>query len=207
MSKIIAKEYGWTSDSKDKSHNYLLPTSVDLLKKFNVKSLIDIGTGNGSTIPVWLSNGFKVAAMEPDPAGFLYSKKHSQADVRNLGVGEALPIEWQNAFDAVISLEVVEHLFDPVQLVKTANEALKMDGIAIVSTPYHGYLKNIFLALANKWDFHHHPTRVGGHIKFWSKRTLSKLFVGEGFEELTFRGVGRFPPIWKSMIMVFKKVA
>ena len=207
MNTLNAENYGWASDRPEHSHSYLLPASIDILKKFQISSMLDIGTGNGATIPVWLSNGFKVAAMEPDEIGFQYSKKYSKADVRKLGVGEPLPLEWQNAFDAAICLEVVEHLFDPIQLVKTAYQALKYEGLVIVSTPYHGYLKNIALAIGNKWDFHHHPTRIGGHIKFWSKQTLSNLFIGEGFAKVSFIGVGRFPLLWKSMIMVFKKVS
>lgn len=205
MKGLVADKYGWTSGESEQSHSYLLPASIRLLEKYSVTSILDIGTGNGATIPLWLSQGLKVAAMEPDHDGFLYSSRHKEADVRKFGVGEPLPLEWQNAFDATVSLEVVEHLFDPVQLVNTATQALKKEGIVIVSTPYHGYLKNLALAIFDKWDFHHHPTRNGGHIKFWSKRTLSDLFVEQGFIRLSFHGVGRIPLLWKSMIMVFKK--
>lgn len=205
MKGLIAEKYGWISGKAEHSHSYLLPASIKILKKYSVASLLDVGTGNGAAIPVWLSHGLKIAAMEPDEDGFLYSSQYEEADVRKLGVGESLPPEWQHAFDAIISLEVIEHLFDPIQLVDTANQALKREGIIVVSSPYHGYFKNLALAITNKWDFHHHPTRTGGHIKFWSKRTLSDLFVKQGFIELSFQGVGRIPLLWKSMIMVFKK--
>jgi 2-polyprenyl-3-methyl-5-hydroxy-6-metoxy-1,4-benzoquinol methylase len=205
MKELIAENYGWLSGSPEHSHSYLLPASIQILQEHGVKSMLDIGTGNGATIPVWLSQGLNVAAMEPDNDGFFYSSKHDKADVRQLGVGEPLPPEWNNAFDAIVCLEVVEHLFDPVSLVKAASQTLKAGGIAIISTPYHGYIKNLCLAFANKWDFHHHPLRSGGHIKFWSRKTLSKLFRTHGYKELSFRGVGRLPYLWKSMIIVFHK--
>lgn len=79
---------------------------------------------------------------------------------------------------------------------------LKPGGVLIVSTPYHGYLKNLALSLADKWDDHHTPFWDGGHIKFWSRRTLSEFLRREGFEVLGFHDVGRLPFLWKSVILV-----
>lgn len=205
MKNSLAEKYGWESGQEEQSHSYLLEPVLENLKKYKVASLLDIGTGNGATLPVWLSQNIKVAAVEPDTDGYQYAKKHAAADVRQLGVGDDFPAEWKNAFDAAVSLEVVEHLFNPAQLVESIDFALKPKGIAIISTPYHGYLKNLALALAGKWDFHHHPTRVGGHIKFWSRETLTELFQSRGFTPLSFHGAGRLPYLWKSMILVFQK--
>ena len=41
----------------------------------------------------------------------------------------------------------------------------------------------------------------GGHIKFWSRRTLSALLEEVGFGRLEFRGAGRLPYLWNSMIL------
>lgn len=145
--------------------------------------------------------------MEPDPDGFGFANQVPGVDVRKLGVGEPLHADWTGAFDTAVCLEVVEHLFNPQQLVETAADALKPGGVAIISTPYHGFLKNLALSLTNKWDFHHHPLRVGGHIKFWSKKTLGSLFEKGPFRTLEFHGAGRIPFLWKSMAMVFKRVS
>jgi len=71
----------------------------------------------------------------------------------------------------------------------------------IISTPYHGYLKNLALAFTGKWDTHANPLWDGGHIKLWSRRTLGCLLTGAGFENLQFRGVGRLPGLWMTMVM------
>jgi SAM-dependent methyltransferase len=201
----IASDYGWHSNAESCSHPYLLPLVAGICRKNGTKKLLDVGTGNGSALPVWKEQGWSVSAMEPDAAGFGLAKQVVGVDVRMLGVGNPLPIEWQGAFDAVVSLEVVEHLFNPHHLVETATTALRAGGIAVVSTPYHGFVKNLALSLTNKWDFHHHPLRVGGHIKFWSESTLSSLFRNGPFRLLEFHGAGRFPFLWKSMVLVFQK--
>lgn len=83
--------------------------------------------------------------------------------------------------------------------------ALKPNGLLVLSTPYHGYLKNLALSVLDAWDTHHTPLWHGGHIKFWSRRTLGQLLSENGFETIGFSGVGRLPYLWKSMILVARK--
>ena len=130
---------------------------------------------------------------------------HSRGDQLPLCQTEKSGIRRERDPDLIICLEVVEHLFNPQLLVETARNVLKPGGHVIISTPYHGYLKNLALALFNKWDFHHHPERVGGHIKFWSSSTLRSLFEKDSFRAVQFRGAGRAPYLWNSMIWVFQK--
>ena len=96
---------------------------------------------------------------------------------------------------------MIEHLYEPRKFVAGCYAALKPGGRFIVSTPYHGYLKNLSIALLNGCDQHANPLGDGGHIKFWSRRTLSALLRGFGFCNLQFRGAGRLPLLWKSMVM------
>jgi hypothetical protein len=55
--------------------------------------------------------------------------------------------------------------------------------------------------LAGHWDRHANPLWDGGHIKLWSRTTLSALLREAGFENLQFRGAGRCPALWMTMIM------
>ena len=77
--------------------------------------------------------------------------------------------------------------------------------MAIISTPYHGYLKNLMLALSGRLDAHFTALWDGGHIKFWSERTMRILLEGAGFEKIVFRGAGRIPLLAKSMIVTAMK--
>jgi len=77
---------------------------------------------------------------------------------------------------------------------------LKPKGCLIITTPYHGYIKNLVLALSGKMDNHFHVLWDGGHIKFFSVKTLTALLKTEGFTDLHFNFAGRFPYLWKSML-------
>lgn len=108
-------------------------------------------------------------------------------------------------FDAVVSTEVVEHVYAPRLWAAAAFQALKPGGVLICSTPFHGYLKNLALALSGKLDAHFTALWDGGHIKFWSRASLSQLLQEAGFELLAFRGAGRWPWLWKSMLIAARK--
>lgn len=78
-------------------------------------------------------------------------------------------------------------------------------GRAIVSTPYHGYLKNLAIALSGKFDRHFTALWDHGHIKFWSRHTLTMLLAEAGFNVVDFDRVGRIPALAKSMILVAQR--
>jgi 2-polyprenyl-6-hydroxyphenyl methylase/3-demethylubiquinone-9 3-methyltransferase len=109
-------------------------------------------------------------------------------------------------FDVVVSTEVIEHVYAPRKLVANAFEALRPGGELILSTPYHGYVKNVVVAVTGKFDAHFTALWDGGHIKFWSHRTLTTLLREAHFTEIRFYGTGRCPFLWKSMVISARKV-
>ena len=74
-----------------------------------------------------------------------------------------------------------------------------------MTTPYHGYLKNLAISLAGAWDRHLDPIWDGGHIKQFSRKTITRLLIDSGFVLKKFGGVGRVPWLWKSMIVLALK--
>ena len=60
------------------------------------------------------------------------------------------------------------------------------------------------LSIFNKWDSHMNPLWLGGHIKLWSKKSLTKILTDAGFTIINFKGCGRVPYFWMSMIIKAK---
>ena len=85
-----------------------------------------------------------------------------------------------------------------------AKYCLKPEGKFILTTPYHGYLKNLALAVSGKMDDHFTALWDGGHIKFFSVSTLSKLLEAESCTEIEFKYAGRIPYLWNSMLCMCK---
>ncbi len=204
----VVKNYGWTSAAAPESIGYITPRVLSILSSLKVDNVLDIGAGNGSLCAQIKQQGYKVVGVEYDLEGVDIAKANwPDIPFYNFGVQDdpqAL-IAFEGLFDSVVSTEVIEHLFSPHLLAEYAHAMLKADGHLIITTPYHGYLKNLALSLFNKWDFHHTPLWHGGHIKFWSRNTLSALLSQNGFDVVGFSGVGRWPYLWKSMVIVARK--
>jgi 2-polyprenyl-3-methyl-5-hydroxy-6-metoxy-1,4-benzoquinol methylase len=108
-------------------------------------------------------------------------------------------------YSFVYALEVLEHVFDPWKFMEVVSGLIQPNGYILISTPYHGYTKNLLLSVFNKWDKHFTVLWRGGHIKFWSYRTLSSLLEQSGFQVVDFEKVGRIKLVPKSMILIAKK--
>jgi 2-polyprenyl-3-methyl-5-hydroxy-6-metoxy-1,4-benzoquinol methylase len=209
MSNLV-KDYGWRENSGSPcSADYIDSEILSILNKLRIGRVLDVGSGNGSLCGIMSKGGYEVAGVEYDVGGVEVSRlNYPEIPFYNLGVQDSAKaiLKEQKLFDAVVSTEVVEHLFSPHHLPIFAKEVLKPGGHLIVTTPYHGYVKNMALSMFNKWDSHHTALWPGGHIKFWSRATLTKLLEANGFKVIQFSGVGRLPYLWKSMVLVAVKL-
>lgn len=165
--------------------------------------VLDAGCGNGSTCREYLALGCAVTGVDLSQSGIEISRRASpqgRFEVTFLDQ-DILSRLAAPPFDLVVSTEVVEHLYDPRTYVRGCFAALRPGGRMVLTTPYHGYLKNLAISLAGKWDSHADPLWDGGHIKLWSKATLAQLLHEAGFVNLRFRGAGRVPWLWKTMVV------
>lgn len=164
--------------------------------------MLDAGCGNGALANKLELAGYDVVGGDGDEGGIAIARSQYPNVRFSVDLFENEP---SSTFDAVVSTEVIEHLYSPHELVRYSMQALRPLGHLIISTPYHRYLKNFVLSLFGKWDEHFTALWHGGHIKFWSRRTLTELLECNGFEVVDFAGAGRFPYLWKSMILVARR--
>jgi len=201
-------EYAYTTAESGHHHNYLLPPLLKLLsniKQDKAKKLrvLDIGCGNGSLSNLIAKNGYEVVGVEDSPSGVAEANKNfPECKFIHASVYDLPYSDLGGDFDIVISAEVIEHLLYPSELIKSAKKCLKPNGSLILTTPYHGYVKNCVLALTGKMDNHFTVLWDGGHIKFFSVKTLTKLLTEEEFSNCQFKFAGRTPYLWKSMLVL-----
>ena len=99
-------------------------------------------------------DGWDVSGVDPSKEGISAAKFCHPA--LNLEQGSAYDdlAGLYGQFPVVINLEVVEHVYAPRDFAKTLFNLVEAGGMAIISTPYHGYLKNLALAVTGKMDQH-----------------------------------------------------
>jgi 2-polyprenyl-3-methyl-5-hydroxy-6-metoxy-1,4-benzoquinol methylase len=205
--------YKYETGGLNDSHSFLLPTLLLELAKIGKRldaenqprSVFDLGCGNGSVGEQLRMLGWNVVGVDPSSDGIQLA--HSHFPDLNVSLGSAYEdlAKRFGQFPVAISLEVVEHVYAPREFARRLYELVESGGTAILSTPYHGYLKNLALAVCGRMDAHFTALWDHGHIKFWSKDTLSALLHEAGFRDLRFRLVGRIPPLAKSMVVIARK--
>jgi 2-polyprenyl-3-methyl-5-hydroxy-6-metoxy-1,4-benzoquinol methylase len=205
LSTAASRPLDYDSAQKPSDYDVLFPAVSFLLPRprWGMR-LLDVGCGNGFWAQQFAELGYTVVGIDPSESGIRLARQTvPAARFEVLSAAENLCEQLgERPFDVVVSLEVIEHLYSPLAWARGCYAALKPDGILICSTPHHGYFKNLAISLAGGWDRHFSPTWEGGHIKFWSRKTLTRLLIGAGFrrEKLRFRGAGRVPLLWKSIV-------
>jgi 2-polyprenyl-3-methyl-5-hydroxy-6-metoxy-1,4-benzoquinol methylase len=166
-----------------------------MLNNYANRRVLDLGCGNGHVVSYLVKQGYDAYGRHVSEKGIAIAKKEypDRFFRQDLSTNQ-LPSEIQRLkFDTIISTDAIEYL-NPEGFIEICKYILQKNGDLIISIPYHGSWKNLSLAILGKWDSHHDPTWHVGHIKFWSKRTLTKLLTKKNVFTVTgFKGCGQIP--------------
>ena len=200
------EDYGWDA-APPESAGYINAAVRQVLRGLAPRDVLDAGCGNGALAKDLVEDGYRVVGIDADAGGVAHARRTVPGARFEVATFDRDPRAFapDGGFDAVVSTEVVEHLYAPHELAAFCFAALRPGGHVVISTPYHGYAKNLALAVFDKWDKHHTVDWHGGHIKFWSRRTLGALLEEAGFRVTGFVGAGRLPYLWKSMVLVAER--
>jgi 2-polyprenyl-3-methyl-5-hydroxy-6-metoxy-1,4-benzoquinol methylase len=202
-------EYFYADSAPNHHHVYLLPSLLQFISQSissdrDKSHILDLGCGNGSLSLAIAKQGYQVVGVEESAQGIVNVGENNQnsgnCEFIQASIYDLPYQQLEHRFDVVISVEVIEHLLYPRELVRAAKKCLKSNGHLILSTPYHGYIKNLAIAVAGKMDRHFTALWDGGHVKFFSVDTLTQLLEAEGFTDVKFSFAGGLPWLWKSML-------
>ncbi len=157
--------------------------------------VLDIGCGNGETADLLRAEmGCQMTCLDYAPSHLarVQAKGHETICCNLDREEEVRQVEDQRRgqYDAVTSLEVVEHMFEPDTLFRLAHAVLKPGGVFVVSTPNMAY---VGYRLYSMWRGNLPPSQ-GHHISFFNARRLWQQMVICGFdvEKMEHFGAGEF---------------
>jgi 2-polyprenyl-6-hydroxyphenyl methylase/3-demethylubiquinone-9 3-methyltransferase len=200
------KAYSYCDANPIDAHAYLWPAlkNVILTRDWPDRRAFDLGCGNGATCGMLSRLGFAVTGVDTSQSGIAQARLAFPSVNAHVGSAYDDLVTVYGTFPLVVSLEVIEHCFDPGLFAKTFLGLIAREGIGFLSTPYHSYLKNLALAVSGKMDRHFTALWDGGHVKFFSMNTLGQLLRKSGAKNVNFMRVGRFPILAKSMVAIVK---
>jgi SAM-dependent methyltransferase len=133
--------YGRTAGFGDVYERVRLRTLRDVIRGSQLDmpsggALIDVGAGEGRYLPLWMQS-FPNARIVASEISRLASERSASRYPRVQHVvadAQALPFP-DEAFDAVVSVEVIEHVPDGRAMLAECRRVLKPGGWALISTP------------------------------------------------------------------------
>jgi SAM-dependent methyltransferase len=140
--------------------------------------LIEIGTGAGFFLKAAARAGFDAHGLELSPEACDYARNTLGLRVMQT-LAEEMPFE-PGHFDAAAMFEVIEHLRDPLRVVRAARQALKPGGRFVVSTPNLGALSRH--VLGDEWAV----LSPGEHLYYFTETTLRAMLLKAGFRSVRF---------------------
>jgi SAM-dependent methyltransferase len=152
-------------------------------------TVLDLGCGAGEFSAALTKAGAEVIAVDVAAEALRRARERvAGLDARLWGHGEPLPVD-DNAVDVVWAGEVIEHLADVAPWLSEVRRVLKPRGSLLVTTPHHGPLTMLRLALSPR-AFQRHFDPRSDHVRFFSPVTLGRLLDDLGFDVAELRVAG-----------------
>jgi 2-polyprenyl-6-hydroxyphenyl methylase/3-demethylubiquinone-9 3-methyltransferase len=198
-------QYLYFDDAPVLSNAYLWPRVLRVLQRVAPapQDVFELGCGNGVTARLLAAEGYTVTGVDPSVSGVEMARRHESERSRFEVGSTADDLAGKfGRFPVVVSLEVIEHCPSSRDFMRAFASLLAPGGVGLISTPFHGYLKNLAVVAFGGFDRHFNPLWEGGHLKFFSEAKLRELFEETGFRRYEFHRVGRVPVFAKSILAV-----
>jgi 2-polyprenyl-6-hydroxyphenyl methylase/3-demethylubiquinone-9 3-methyltransferase len=108
------------------------------------------------------------------------------------------------SFDLVWSGETIEHVADTAGWLSEVRRVLRSGGTLLLSTPAHGRLSMLALAVSGR-AFESHFDPRSDHLRFYTARTLARLLADFGFHDVQVRALGGVPGARRTLLAAARR--
>ncbi len=143
--------------------------------------VLDVGTADGSVARRLVERECRVVGIEVDPdaasAAERYCERVVIGDVETLDLAAAVD---GREFDVVLLLDVLEHLRDPLSVLKAAANRLRPGGRAILSVPNVTHAALRLQLLTGSFEYTETGLLDRTHLRFFDRASLERLVAQAG---------------------------
>ena len=157
------------------------------------EDVLDVGVGRGETLMAAKEMGWKVEGVEPSESFAKYAADRTGAHIWR-GPIEQMSIP-DSEFDVVILAAVLEHLYNPNEIMAKISKVLKPGGLLFLDVPNEMGLffrvGNLYQKLRMRnWSVNLSPTFPPFHVFGFSPRSLRIMLNKHGFESVAWSVYG-----------------
>ena len=151
----------------------------ELVNKFSLqgKKVLEVGSGKGEMLDVLAKAGLQATGLEASLESVTIAHSAGRKMVHGY-IGDPPEVSG-SPFDAFISLNYLEHLPDPGTVIRNIYKNCRIDAVGFVTVPNLDYL----LKTKCFYEF------VADHLSYFTKKTLTHAFEGNGFDVLECRTI------------------
>ena len=148
----------------------------------DAKNILEIGCAAGMTgNELKKKSGVYVAGVELDHNAAIEAK--SLLDDVIEGDIEDIDLPYKNeTFDCLLFADILEHLKDPLTVLKKTSKLLKPTGTLIASIPNVQYLGVVSQLIEGNWTYQDEGILDRTHLRFFTYHEIEKLFTDAGYE-------------------------
>jgi ubiquinone/menaquinone biosynthesis C-methylase UbiE len=166
--------------------------------------VLDVGCGEGRFAAALLDAGVEVVGVDVAAEPLRRARaRRADLDLRLISAEGSWPLP-DSSFDAVWAGETIEHVADTAGWLSEVRRVLRPGGQLLLSTPAHGRLAMLRLALSRRAFAVHFDPR-SDHLRFYSRATLTELLQDFGFREVELQELGGLALARRTLLAVAQR--
>lgn len=165
-------------------------------------NILDLGSGQGALSQRLVDLGYNVISVDKDENNFkCRGAQFVKVNFDKLQEVESFVTKYENYFDAVIGIEVIEHVENQWEYIRTLYKMCKPGGCVIISTPnVTSWLSRLNFVLNGKFHQFGDADLEYGHISPLTSWEFELILKRTGFKNIKLTGIGTLPPIYITSI-------
>jgi len=180
------------ADMSGKPSNYYEGRRQDMLKYIppSVRKVLELGCARGYFCElVKQTFGAECWGVEINPQ--IARSAATRLDrVINADVNEAMAQVPDGYFDCIVCNDILEHLADPYSLLIRLKAKLAPAGVVVASLPNVRYCTVLYhLVISGTWDYKDSGILDRTHLRFFTYKSLVKMWRELGYELVTIEGL------------------
>lgn len=138
------------------------------------RTVLDIGCGSGSLLAAFKERGWQVFGIDPVPAWTEFARRLVGGTDRTIVTGQYGPESFPGQrFALILFSHTVEHIPDPIPMLRMMHRHLAEDGLLFVAAP------DLLQPPSKDKLFRGHL--AGAHVRLYSRRALRTVLARSGF--------------------------